>query len=164
MRHSDTLVPRQARQAGSSQPRPELTMLTSDSAALEAPERLLASGAAPGQHTASQRLLTKSQHLDTMPCAQGGQDSQARRPELMVPASDSAALAAYVRLLASLAASGSLEQRAQRLASWEQAAQVAPLWELLFQLMCYPVPQVPPTVLCLGSDCMLGKRMVGGKT
>ena len=62
----------------------------------------------------------------------------------MVPASDAAALAAYVRLLAQVAAAGSMEQQAARLAAWEQSAQVAPLWELLFQLMCYPVPQVGP--------------------
>ena len=69
----------------------------------------------------------------------------------MVPAGDAAALAAYVRLLGVVASSGSAGQRAARLAAWEQSAQVAPLWELLFQLMCCPVPQVrfPMRPVCM---------------
>ena len=42
----------------------------------------------------------------------------------MVPASDAAALAAYVRLLAAVAAQGPAAQQAQRVAAWESAAQV----------------------------------------
>ncbi|KAK9817460.1 hypothetical protein WJX74_003584 [Apatococcus lobatus] len=62
--------------------------------------------------------------------------------EEIVPASDAAGLAAFLDLLACVLRNteeGEIEERVRQL---ETIAGVAPLWELLFQLMCFPVPQV----------------------
>ena len=64
--------------------------------------------------------------------------------EEIIPASDAAGLAAFLHLLACVlrnAEAGEMEERIRQL---EVIAGVAPLWELLFQLMCFPVPQVNP--------------------
>ena len=64
--------------------------------------------------------------------------------EEIIPADDAAGLAAFLHLLACVlrnAEAGEMEERVRQL---EGIAGVAPLWELLFQLMCFPVPQVSP--------------------
>lgn len=62
--------------------------------------------------------------------------------ELMVPDSDTRALAAYLRLLTRVVGRGNPQRVGAWLGQWEAGCGVAPLWELLLQLMCYPVPQV----------------------
>jgi hypothetical protein len=61
-----------------------------------------------------------------------------------VPEADAAGLAAYLRLFARVMAGGADGAVAGWAAALEEEAGVAPLWELLFQLMCHPVPQARP--------------------
>ncbi|KAK9788145.1 hypothetical protein WJX73_001060 [Symbiochloris irregularis] len=72
---------------------------------------------------------------------QAGQQRPARPQELMVPDSDTRALAAYLRLLTRVVGRGNPQRVVAWLGQWEVGCGVAPLWELLLQLMCYPVPQ-----------------------
>ena len=68
--------------------------------------------------------------VNSLSMQEGGGSSKQRREHMMVPASDAAALAAYVRTLAAVACQGSAAVRAQRLAAWESAAQVSGLARL----------------------------------
>lgn len=67
---------------------------------------------------------------------------QQRPPELVVPDEDARGLAAYLRLFARILSEASLaDVEAWRL-ELEGVTNVRPLWEIFFQLMCHPVPQV----------------------
>lgn len=85
----------------------------------------------------------------------GAQDAaeRSRKPgELMVPDSDASALAAYLQLLARVVSNGPPARVPSWVAAWEAQSLVSPLWELLFQLMCHPVPQVlSPSIQHRGS-------------
>lgn len=59
----------------------------------------------------------------------------------MVPEADAAGMVAYLRLFARVMAGGVPGAAAGWVHALEQEVGVAPLWEVLFQLMCYPVPQ-----------------------
>lgn len=60
----------------------------------------------------------------------------------MVPESDAQALGAYLHLLARVVARGPPARVQAWVGEWEALCLVTPLWELPFQLMCHPVPQV----------------------
>lgn len=60
----------------------------------------------------------------------------------IVPEADAAGLVAYLRLFTRVMRDGAPGAVAAWLHALEEAAGVAPLWEVFFQLMCHPVPQV----------------------
>ena len=64
--------------------------------------------------------------------------------EEIVPANDAAGMAAFLRLLAAVLRSAEEGERGERIRFLEAKAGLgsSPMWELLFQLMCFPVPQV----------------------
>ena len=67
---------------------------------------------------------------------------QGKGQELVISDRDAAALQAYLGLLTAIlraAAEGDFENC---IAELEQMSQNKPLWSLLLQLMCHPVPQV----------------------
>ena len=82
----------------------------------------------------------------------GGAPPHHHRPlDLMVPESDARALAAYLHLLTRVLRNGPPQRVPAWVADWETQSLVTPLWELLFQLMCHPVPQArPETCVHLG--------------
>ena len=51
-------------------------------------------------------------------------------------------MVAYLRLFARVMAGGAAGAVVGWVHALEEEVGVAPLWEVLFQLMCYPVPQV----------------------
>ena len=81
------------------------------------------------------------------------QHPQLRHPEGVVPDSDARALVAYLKLLAKVFREGSVPGEGSSTSpviAWmhvlEEETGARPLWEVMFQLMCHPVPQVsvPP--------------------
>ncbi len=77
------------------------------------------------------------------------QHPQLRHPEGVVPDSDAQALVAYLKLLAKVFREGSVPgegSTASPVIAWmhvlEEETGARPLWEVMFQLMCHPVPQV----------------------
>lgn len=66
----------------------------------------------------------------------------------LVPEADAAGMVAYLRLFARVMAGGAPAAAASWVAALEQEVGVAPLWDVLFQLMCYPVPQARPAPAC----------------
>ncbi|KAK9838304.1 hypothetical protein WJX81_003260 [Elliptochloris bilobata] len=59
----------------------------------------------------------------------------------IVPEADAAGMVAYLRLFARVMAGGAPGAVAGWVRALEEEVGVAPLWEVLFQLMCHPVPQ-----------------------
>ncbi len=59
-----------------------------------------------------------------------------------MPANDAAGMAAFLHLLAAVLRNAEEGEAGERVRQLEAKAGLAPLWELLFQLMCFPVPQV----------------------
>ena len=77
------------------------------------------------------------------------QHPQLRHPEGVVPDSDAQALVAYLKLLAKVFREGSVPGEGSSTSpviAWmhvlEEETGARPLWEVMFQLMCHPVPQV----------------------
>ncbi|KAK9829639.1 hypothetical protein WJX72_007011 [[Myrmecia] bisecta] len=68
-------------------------------------------------------------------------ESAAQAVEFMLPQSDAQGLAAYVRLFARVIQEGSEADVVAWVHTLEEDIQASPLWEVLFQLMCHPVPQ-----------------------
>ena len=68
--------------------------------------------------------------------------SQQRGTELVVPEEDARGLAAYLELFAQIFREASLADVEAWTSELEGLVNVRPLWELFFQLMCHPVPQV----------------------
>lgn len=85
------------------------------------------------------------------------QHPQLRHPEGVVPDSDAQALVAYLKLLAKVFREGSVPGEGSSTSpviAWmhvlEEETGARPLWEVMFQLMCHPVPQVShPTLAAL---------------
>ncbi|CAK0757624.1 hypothetical protein CVIRNUC_002556 [Coccomyxa viridis] len=76
------------------------------------------------------------------------QQSQPRHPEGVVPNSDAQALVAYLNLLAKVFREGNVPGEGSStgpVVAWmhvlEDETGARPLWEVMFQLMCHPVPQ-----------------------
>ena len=94
------------------------------------------------------------------------QHPQPRHPEGVVPSSDAQALVAYLNLLAKVFREGSVPSEGSStgpVVAWmhvlEDETGARPLWEVMFQLMCHPVPQVislHPSSACL-KTCILLK-------
>ena len=90
------------------------------------------------------------------------QHPQPRHPEGVVPSSDAQALVAYLNLLAKVFREGSVPSEGSStgpVVAWmhvlEDETGARPLWEVMFQLMCHPVPQVTslhPESACLMSS------------
>lgn len=77
------------------------------------------------------------------------QQAQLRNPEGVVPDSDAQALVAYLGLLAKVFREGSAPSEGSSTSpviAWmhvlEEETGARPLWEVMIQLMCHPVPQV----------------------
>lgn len=70
------------------------------------------------------------------------QDEGTRAAAVSMPEVDALALAAFARLLARVVEQGAREHVGVWLREMEEAVGVNPLWELLLQLLCYPVPSV----------------------
>lgn len=94
------------------------------------------------------------------------QHPQLRHPEGVVPDSDAQALVAYLKLLAKVFREGSAPSEgstASPVIAWmhvlEEETGARPLWEVMFQLMCHPVPQVPTpqecSFLCSYFECLI---------
>ncbi|KAL4441042.1 hypothetical protein ABPG77_010473 [Micractinium sp. CCAP 211/92] len=66
---------------------------------------------------------------------------QQRMNDFVLPACDSKALCAYLGLFKRVMAEGRVEEVLMWLRQLEEDAGVAPVWEVLFQAMCCPVPQ-----------------------
>ena len=71
-----------------------------------------------------------------------GGSSQQRSTELILPDKDASGLAAYLYLFTCVFSNAPLNETETWLAELESSVQVQHLWELFFQLMCHPVPQV----------------------
>lgn len=76
------------------------------------------------------------------PPGTAAQDEGARAAAVSMPEVDAVALAAFARLLARVVEQGAREHVAVWLREMEEVVGVNPLWELLLQLLCYPVPSV----------------------
>ncbi|KAL4457392.1 hypothetical protein ABPG75_012257 [Micractinium tetrahymenae] len=66
---------------------------------------------------------------------------QQRMNDFVLPACDSKALCAYLGLFKRVMTEGRVEEVLMWLRQLEEDAGVAPVWEVLFQAMCCPVPQ-----------------------
>ena len=76
--------------------------------------------------------------------------------EEIIPARDAAGLAAFLHLLACVLRNTEAGEMDERVHQLEAIAGVAPLWELLFQLMCFSVPQVSSDAsICTHAGCLL---------
>ena len=90
------------------------------------------------------------------------QHSQLRNPEGVVPDSDTQALVAYLALLAKVFREGNVPSEGSAgspVIAWmhvlEEETGARPLWEVMFQLMCHPVPQVCSQAGALVSPLLL---------
>lgn len=66
---------------------------------------------------------------------------QQRLSDFVLPACDSKAICAYLALFRRVMSEGRVEEVLTWLRQLEEEAGVAPVWEVLFQAMCCPVPQ-----------------------
>ena len=96
------------------------------------------------------------------------QHPQLRHPEGVVPDSDAQALVAYLKLLAKVFREGSVPgegSTASPVIAWmhvlEEETGARPLWEVMFQLMCHPVPQVSTAQECDVLPRHLGYMLLG---
>lgn len=81
---------------------------------------------------------------DTYMPSNGGGSSvevQQRSTDFVLPACDSAALCAYLDLFRRIMSESAADEVATWLQQLEDDAGVSPVWEVLFQIMCCPVPQ-----------------------
>jgi hypothetical protein len=82
--------------------------------------------------------------------------SQQRSTELILPDKDASGLAAYLQLFTRVFSNASLSDTEAWVAELEGSIQVQHLWDLFFQLMCHPVPQVRmAVVLPSTAECSL---------
>jgi len=82
------------------------------------------------------------QHLHPQAVGFEGGSSQPRSTELILPDKDASGLAAYLQLFTCVFSNASVSDMESRVAELEASVQVHPLWDVFFQLMCHPVPQV----------------------
>ncbi|KAL0044481.1 hypothetical protein WJX82_009054 [Trebouxia sp. C0006] len=106
-------------------------------------ESLLTSNAGSSNPVSWLRMLMAMREYCSRYSQQGdeGQEGQQTHKDCLVPPEDVAGLSAFLALFSQVFRDGAASQVGGWMSELQSESSIGPLWEVMFQLMCHPVPQ-----------------------